>query len=267
MKCISMLILVLLLNRAVQYARCHTIYIIPTPDSPCPGAIIGQPCFTLEQYAANPSRNAKITLQLYPGNHSMNRIPLAILNINSFTMKPINPGSVTVMCGQQLPPGNSFWFTFTGVPTVHISDITFNGCKFRLNSDEIAPDIVVNVEFMKSSFVNNTCCNDGSVLDFSVDTALTIVKECIFSDNRLQRAVIATSGNNNLTVDQSVFKNNSVFVSIVPQLIQKLEEQQYTTQVIIYLVLLSIVTSVTMKLLVAMFKVELSMPMDVPQQL
>ena len=112
-----MLIMALLLNRAVQYAKCGTIYIIPTPDSPCPGALIGQPCFTLEQYAANPSHSANITLQLYPGNHSMDRAPLWTLKLNSFTMRAPKPASVTVVCGQQFPPGNYFWFTFTGVAT------------------------------------------------------------------------------------------------------------------------------------------------------
>ena len=148
MKCISMLILVLLLNRAIQYARCHTIYIIPTPDSPCPGAIIGQPCFTLEQYAAdNSNYSANITLQLYPGNHSMDRVPLSILNINSFTMRATKPASVTVICGQ-LPPDKYSWFVITGeqLETVHISDITFNGCKIELD----AGLAMVNVAFVRS---------------------------------------------------------------------------------------------------------------------
>ena len=211
MKCISTLILVLLLNRAAQYARCHMIYIIPTSDSPCPGAIIGQPCFTLEQYAANPSHSDNITLQLYPGNHSMDRVPLLTLNINHFTMRPTKPASVTVMCGQQLPPGNSFWFTFTGVPTIHISDIIFNGCKFGLSLGEIAYDIA-SIAFVRSSFVNNSCCNDEGVLDIRTDvTTLVMVKECIFSDNSLGKLAVIYSSGDNLTVDQSIFKNNLVF--------------------------------------------------------
>ena len=212
MKCISMLILVLLLNRAVQYARCHTVYIIPTADSPCPGAIIRQPCFTLEQYVANPSHSANITLQLYPGNHSMDHAPLATLKVDSFTMRATKPASVSVVCGQlqQLPPGNYFWFTFTGVSTVNISDITFNGCKFGIVAGET--DILVNVAFMRSSFVNNTCCNNGGVLDITttVTTSLVTVKECVFSDNNLGSIAVIYNYGNYLTVDQSVFKNNFV---------------------------------------------------------
>ena len=181
----------------------------------CPSAIIGQPCFTLEQYAADSNYSANITLQLYPGNHSMDRVPLSILNINSFTMRATKPASVTVICGQ-LPPDKYSWFVITGeqLETVHISDITFNGCKIELD----AGLAMVNVAFVRSSFVNNTCYNNNGgcgVLDIDTTdsgTALLVtVKECIFSDNILgNNGVIFNQGNqgNNLTVDQSIFKNN-----------------------------------------------------------
>ena len=215
MKCISMLILVLLLNRAVQYAMCDTIYIIPTADSPCPSAKIGQPCFTLEQYAASPSHSANVTLQLYPGNHSMDRVPLSISYINSFTMRATKPASVTVMCGQ--PHYKYYSFSFREVPTLLISDITFNGCKigFSLSSARAA-----NAVFVRNSFMNTTCNYIGVLNINSITsryTSLVTVKECIFSDNivlggKTYLAVIfnRADGFENLTIDQSIFKNNFV---------------------------------------------------------
>ena len=149
-------------------------------------------------------------MQLYPGNHSIDHAPLATLKVDSFTMRATKPASVSVVCGQlqQSKPGNYYWFTFTGVSIVNISDITFNGCKFGIVAGET--DILVNVAFVRSSFVNNTCCNNGGVLDIAtaVTTSLVTVKECIFSDNNLESIAIIRNYGNNLTVDQSIFKNN-----------------------------------------------------------
>ena len=44
-------------------------YIVTSPDSPCPTREQGEPCLTLQQYAANPSQRPTVTLVLEPGNH------------------------------------------------------------------------------------------------------------------------------------------------------------------------------------------------------
>ena len=210
MKCIlfSTLIVIVILNQVVHYSMCDTIYIIPTPEGPCPG----QPCFTLQQYAANPSHSSNITLNLYAGNHQMGHAQLSISNVSSFTVRAAKPDSVMIMCDQKHPPGNSLWFMFTEVPTVNISDITFNGCKIPLVIGET--DIVVNAEFIRNSFVNNTCSTDDPVLSIIVSTSVTTaeieIKQCIFADNCLGKNATIYSYGNNLTVDQSIFKNNFV---------------------------------------------------------
>ena len=214
MKCI-LFIIVSFFNKAVQYVSSDSIYIISTPDSPCPGAIMGQPCFTLQQYVANPSRNSNITLLLYPGNHRMDHAPLSTLQISSFTMRATKINSATIMCGQ-LPSGSSFWFAFNGVQTVNISDITFNGCKISLALGE--SNIAANVVFVRNSFVNNTRITTaiGGVLDIRRARAdacsSVVVQQCTFSDNRLGKSAILHNNGSNLTVDQSIFKNNYVYV-------------------------------------------------------
>ena len=56
-----------------NFASEEQFYIVISPDSPCPTREQGEPCLTLEQYAANPSQRSTVTLVLEPGNHSYKR--------------------------------------------------------------------------------------------------------------------------------------------------------------------------------------------------
>ena len=216
---LSTLALIVGLLLSIQYVRCDEIYIIPTPDSPCPGAITGQSCFTLQQYVANPSRSSNITLKLYPGIHRIDHFPLSVLKINRFTMTATKAASVTVVCGQQLPSGYYFWFTFTQVWKVNVSGITFDACKFGLAIDPT--DTAANIAFVRSSFVNNTCCNRGGVIDITSalwQNVFVTIKQCVFSDNNLGAGSPLRTRGVNLTVDQSIFKNNSVLAAEFSQI-------------------------------------------------
>ena len=137
---------VLLLLNTVQYANCDKFNIIPTPDSPCPGKFIGEPCLTLQQYAANPSLN-NVTLLLYPGNHRLDS-QLSSSNTNTFIMKATT--SASVFCSQKLYPSIQF-FVFSQLQYAYVDGITFNGCTMRLNG-------VANATFVRSSLVNRTTC-------------------------------------------------------------------------------------------------------------
>lgn len=90
MKCLLLtkLTVLLLLDNTVLYVSCDKINIIPTPDSPCPGAARGEHCFTLQQYCdiANLSLSPNTTLKFYPGNHYMDS-KLFVSKVTSFTMK------------------------------------------------------------------------------------------------------------------------------------------------------------------------------------
>ena len=135
-----------LLNNTVQYASCDMFNIIPTLDSPCPGEFTGEPCFTLEQYIANPLVSlaivSNITFELHPGNHHMGS-QLSVSTINSFTMRATT--TATVLCSQDA------YFRFTQLQHFNISGITFVDCGMNLNS-------IANATFVKNSFVNKTRC-------------------------------------------------------------------------------------------------------------
>ena len=117
----TMLLLLLLLSNTAQNVNCVRFIIVPSVDTPCPGEFTGEPCITLQQYIANPSRS-DITLELQSGNHQLDS-QLAASGINSFTMSTTTSASVT--CSQQLQ-GNSFrWLSLNRLQNVYISGITF----------------------------------------------------------------------------------------------------------------------------------------------
>ena len=207
---LAVLLLVLLtLSSSIQYAAAASddeINIIPTPDSPCPGASKGEPCFTLKQFTANHTAfSANTTLKFYPGQHLMDS-QLSVSHVNSFTMWATE--KVTIFCRQ---PYYDYRFRFDEVENVQIRGITFNGCSVSL----IQSGAIGNAAFIKSSFVNKTgyeCCSRGGVLNmnymsYSGAGSSVLIKQCVFSDN------VGGSGSifdcsHNLTVDQCTFKNN-----------------------------------------------------------
>jgi predicted outer membrane repeat protein len=199
----SKLTVLLLLNNAVlQYARCDKINIIPTAESSCPSAIKGVPCFTLQQYIANPSLGSDITLEVYPGNHRIDS-HLLVSDINSFTMRASKTASVS--CSQQLQPGDYYWLSFTRVQTVNICGIDFNGCSIWLSR---GPNYnVTNATFVSSSFINKTGCT-RAVLD--IDIAVSVrIERCIFSNNKEGCAAISSASYGGMTIYQSTFENNN----------------------------------------------------------
>ena len=144
----------------------------------------------------------------------MGHTPLSTVQVNSFTMGAAKPAPVNIVCDQQLPSGRLFWFTFTQVPTINISDITFVGCKISLSTGDT--NKAGSVVFVRSSFVNATSSpgDNGAVLDIRsvVYASSVVVKQCTFSDNSLGRSAIFHSNGYNLAVDQCVFKNNFALI-------------------------------------------------------
>ena len=188
--------IVFLLSNAVRYCSCERFNIIPTADSPCPGEFTGEPCLTLQQYVANPSLSSNITLELYPGNHRLDA-QLSVANINSFTMRA--NATVTVTCADQ--PEYLDWMRFNQMSSLHVSGITFIGCKMSLSG-------VTNAKIVRNSFVNKTvCCNTISTLNIQSSSSV-LIKQCTFSNNRLYGGALKTHGVNNLVIDESTFVNN-----------------------------------------------------------
>ena len=188
-----------LLSTAVQYCNCERFSIIPTADSPCPGEFTGVPCLTLQQYVANPSLSSNITLELHSGNHRLDS-QLSAADISSFTMRA--NATVTVNCSQQLQLGSYEWFRFDRVQQLHVSGITFIGCRMYLN-------YVTNATFVRDSFVNNritSCCSEQAlIIRYST---LVLIRQCIISNNRASYGAIYGYRINAFTIDQSRLENN-----------------------------------------------------------
>ena len=175
--CIFLLAL-LLLNKAVQYAKCERFVIIPSPNSSCPSEVTGGPCLTLQQYSSNPSRNSSITLELLAGNHRLES-QLFVSNINSFAMVASAADTTTVSCGQ------SSYFRFDQLQHAHVHNITFVGCIMSLN-------YIMNATVVRSSFVNMTrCCN--TILH--IQQSAVQIKWCTIKKTYRNRAISINNGN------------------------------------------------------------------------
>ena len=124
---------------------CDTFYIVTvtSPSSPCPGEYIGVPCLTLQQYASNPSQGQNITFLVEPGMYNLSTV-LTVSDGYNFTISSTN---ATVTCTS--PTAR---FEFNGVENVHISGMTFKGCRSRA---AVQMSRVTMANIMESSFSDN----------------------------------------------------------------------------------------------------------------
>ena len=173
----------------LKYSSCERFDIVPSPYSPCPGESIGEPCLTLEQYIAYPSLSSNITFQLHPGNHRLDS-QLAVRNINFLTMRA--NGSAVVMCRQE--------FYFSRLQQIHVSGITFVGCRMELES-------IPKATFERNSFVNQSDCCYGSGAALVVRHSSVLIRLCTYSNNRIRQGAIYGS-HSTLKIEQTVFRNN-----------------------------------------------------------
>ena len=181
-----------LFTYAVQSGSSDRLNIIPSPDTACPGEFTGEPCLTLLQYISNPSVSSNITLELNPGSHQLDA-RLTATNINSLTMRATTHASVT--CSQQ---GE---FSFQGLQLVHISGITFVNCEMELQR-------VINVTFVRSSFINKT--SSQTVYGYSISTVM--IDQSTFENNSpaccISRGAIFLSVDRNINIQNSNFTGN-----------------------------------------------------------
>lgn len=202
----TLVTVLLLLAESVCYSTCDTIDIIPTPESPCPGRIIGVPCLTLQQYIANPSKSSNVMLVLYPGDHKMDS-KLSITTNSYFMMTTATNSPVSITCGnvQQFIPPDYACFSFVRLQQVSISGITFVNCTMNLES-------VVNASFVQSSFVNMTAqsvTDSISIIVYNNVSSLLII-QCTFINNTGTVGInaINTPAMGTVTIIQSIFTNN-----------------------------------------------------------
>ena len=122
---------------------CERFNIVPSPDSPCPGEF---DCLTLQQYAINPSLSSNTTLELQPGDHSLDSLLFMFKNTNSLEIR--TNSTATVLCSP------SAYFSFSNLHQITVSGVTFIDCKMNLL-------FITNATFVRSSFMKMTgywCC-------------------------------------------------------------------------------------------------------------
>lgn len=102
---------------AISRVSSETLYIVTSSNSPCPGSALGEPCLTLQQYAANPSRDTNVTLELEAGQHNFLSGTLEISNIEALR---IIANEATIMCTQY-----GSYININSVQNVQMSGATF----------------------------------------------------------------------------------------------------------------------------------------------
>ena len=184
---------------------CDTFYIVTSPSSLCPGEYIGVPCLTLQQYASNPSRSQNITFIIEPGMYNLSTV-LTVSGGYNFTMSSIN---ATVTCTSATA---RFEFNALPVENVHISGMTFQGCR----NTAIRMTQVTSASIVSSNFINNQG-NRGGCLYMSQVTSANILRSTFISN----QAVSGSSRNggcfymdsSSVTISESEFRNNRAYFS------------------------------------------------------
>ena len=191
-------LVILLLSVEFSTVSCDTFYIVTSASSPCPGEYIGVPCLTLQQYASNPSRSQNITFLTEPGIYSLSTV-LTVSDGYSFTMSSTN---ATVTCTSATAR-----FEFNAVENVHISGMTFQGCR----NTAIRMTQVISASIVSSNFTNN----QGGCLYMSQVTSASIMRSTFIGN----QAVSGSSGgclyiaSSSVTISESEFQNNRAYYS------------------------------------------------------
>ena len=210
-------LVILLLSVEFSTVSCDTFYIVTSPSNPCPGEYIGVPCLTLQQYAANPGQGENITFLIEPGVYSLSTV-LIVSDGYNFTMSSTD----TVICTSATAR-----FEFYRVDNIHISGVTFQGCRngaaiqiitatstaiigslFIRNRAGIRMTGVTRAIIMRSNFTQNI----GNV-SFEASNSMVTIDKSYFYNNTYNyrhhgsRGQIYTSSSN-ISIKDSHFNNN-----------------------------------------------------------
>lgn len=143
------------------------IYIISSPDQPCPGSPIEQACVTLQEFANNSSTTApmpsELILELLPGIHSLqSHISITGVYTNTFIMKG---SDATIQCIDGLSSMEFPNVQFVKIVAVdfincgdaniyYVNNLVVENCNFFNQQRSWSLDMVSNVTIMRSSFLN-----------------------------------------------------------------------------------------------------------------
>ena len=169
---------------------CDTFYIVTSPSSPCPGEYIGVPCLTLQQYASNPSQSENITLLIEPETYYDLASVLTVSDGYNFTMSSTN---ATVMYTSATAK-----FEFNRVENIHISGMTFQGCR---NGAAVQMITGTQAIIIRSNFIRN-----GAAAVQMTSVTRVVVINSNFTAN--QGNSLRISNSESVTVNKSSFSEN-----------------------------------------------------------
>lgn len=240
---ICLTILVFLSGSIAQHhvgAASPLIYIVPSPDDPCPVAenstvtedAVSEACLTLQQYFSKEftygesvTVSNEINLQLLPGTHFLwMELSGFVFNQSSFIMKSDN---ATLICNHTSVQEKGFAFAY--VQSIEVNGIQFVDCGhisfLEVQVLRIENVIILNLHSWSISSVANATITRTSFLNgfaLQVTSSSLLVKLSRFINSTTRRdctdggAIYFDGGfsytgrsNSVLIVEQSIFKNNS----------------------------------------------------------
>ena len=205
--------LLLAVTVAIRGVSSERLYIVTSPDSPCPGTDIGEPCLTLEQYASNPSRHTNVTLELEPGQHNLRSTTLSVSTINSFRI--ITKNEATVTC-----TGSSSYIDIISVENVQISGLTFIDCSVSIRDSNtsvfeesrVLRSSTLSIESTRNATVRRSFFTSEGQYSLRVaESSSALIERCTFADTYIYSSLGGSiwGSNSNITIAHSTFTNIS----------------------------------------------------------
>ena len=191
---------VILLSVEFHTASCDTFYIVPTPNSHCPGEFTGVPCLTLQQYASNPSQSQNITFLVEDGTYNLSTI-LTVSNGYNFTMTSTN---ATVVC-----TSSTAQFTFDTVENVHISGMTFQRCRNSNGAIRMSSIMRANIE--NSFFIEDGDLYNSFSGGIYIISSTVSFSNCRFQNNQAYRGGAIYARTSHIAINGSTFNYNRAY--------------------------------------------------------
>ena len=174
---------------------CDTFYIVTSPSSSCPGEYIGVPCLTLQQYASNPSRSQNIAFLTEPGMYNLSTV-LTVSDGYNFTMSSTN---ATVTCTSATAK-----FEFNRVENVHISGMTFQGCR----NTAISMSQVTSTTIESSAFIDNQASSGSGGCLHITASSITIFESEFYNNQASQNGGCLYITSSTVIISENEFHNN-----------------------------------------------------------
>ena len=208
-----------------HYVIADTYYIVTSTSSSCPGEFSGDPCLTLQQYAANLNQDSNITLMLESGTHELQDPVVTITSISEVIM---------IAEGAQIgfyPPRQTYYyysgyisyyyfsFSINNILTIRLSGIHFSCtagyiCQFRMEyvQELIIEDcsfegVELDLYYITSAVILQSCFYDVSAL--SITSSSTEITKSTFSNNTQAISFDSYREYYALTISESTFINNT----------------------------------------------------------